>query len=116
LVEHKYYCGDCGKELTINEKPCSACGSPKRRIEVTVTESITVRPSLKGTVKDSKGWKKTKLYVRNKVSKHGKEAKEVLKIDKEANRKYHHVEEQNSDGSWTTVHHEDEPLKEEKEN
>jgi hypothetical protein len=113
LVESKYFCGNCGKQLTPEEKPCSACGSPKRKIEVTLTDSISFRPSLKGTVKDSTGWKRVKLYVRNKLSKHGKEAKEVLKIDKQANRKYHHVEEQNPDGSWSTVHHEDEPLKEE---
>ena len=115
MVERKYFCGDCGKQLTADEKPCSSCESPKRRIETTFTESISFQPSLKGTVRDSTGWKRVKLYVKDKLSWHGKEAREVLKIDKEANRKYHHVEEQNPDGSWTTVHHEDEPLKEEKD-
>jgi len=42
LVERKYFCGDCGKQLTPEEKPCSSCGSPKRRIEVTTEpESLT---------------------------------------------------------------------------
>jgi DNA-directed RNA polymerase subunit RPC12/RpoP len=112
-VEHKYYCGDCGKELTFNEKEksCPKCGSMKRNVHVFVTEKITVQESIGVKVRDLKGKFKSKLYIRNKVSNHGNAAKEELRIDIEGNRKFHRVQEQNKDGTWNTVHREDVPLK-----
>jgi hypothetical protein len=111
LAEHKYYCGDCGKELTVDEKPCSRCGSTKRKIHVSLSDSMIGRDSLKGKVRDQTGKIKSKFYARSKISKQGKEAKETLRIDIAGNRKLHHVEEQQKNGCWTVVHHEDEPLK-----
>jgi hypothetical protein len=111
LSESEYFCGNCGKELAVDEIPCSSCGSTKRNIHVFISETLAMRDSLKGEVRDQKGKTKSKFYVRSKVSKQGKEAKEELTIDIAGNRKYHHVEEQDKNGHWTTVHHEDEPLK-----
>lgn len=111
LVERKYYCGDCGKELTSDEKPCSDCGSVKRNIFVLAIENLKVRDSVKGIVKDKIGKITIKFYVRNKTSKHGKEAKEELRIDIAGDWKFHHVEEQDENGQWVTVHHQNEPLK-----
>jgi predicted RNA-binding protein with PUA domain len=34
--ETKYYCKDCGKELSVNERPCSKCGSSARDIKVNI--------------------------------------------------------------------------------
>lgn len=111
MVEHKYYCSDCGKELTADEKPCPSCGSVKRTIHIFVSGTVEARASLKGEVRDQTRKTKSKFYVRNKVSKQGKQAKEELTIDIAGNRKFHHVEEKDKNGRWTTVHHEDEPLK-----
>jgi hypothetical protein len=44
---------------------------------------------------------------RQKLSALGKEARDELTIDKTKNRKFHHVEEQDEDGNWKTVHYED---------
>lgn len=111
LANHKYYCGDCGKELAIDEIPCSKCGSTKRNVHVFISESLKMRDSLKAEVKDKEGKIKSKTYVRSKVSRQGKEAKEELTIDKVKNRKIHHVEEQGENGQWKTVHDENVPLK-----
>jgi predicted nucleic acid-binding Zn ribbon protein len=37
-TETKYYCKNCGKELSENERPCSECGSNARHIEVNISE------------------------------------------------------------------------------
>jgi DNA-directed RNA polymerase subunit RPC12/RpoP len=112
--EKKYYCGDCKKELTAEDqgKPCPACGSIKRHIELFVYERSKGRVSLKVRAKN-KARKTTRItYVRNKLSKKGNEAKEELIIDKVRKRKTHHVQEQDRDGTWKTVHNEkDVPLK-----
>ncbi len=108
---NKYFCGECGKELTPQEKPCSTCGSVKRHIQVFIEEKLVLRDSLKGTIRDKLGKTTRKFYSRNKLSAFGKEARENLDIDIKGNRKFHHVEEQDENGNWHTVHHEDEPLK-----
>jgi len=45
--ETKYYCKDCGKELSKNERPCSKCGCEGRTISVESFEKIRVSDSLK---------------------------------------------------------------------
>jgi hypothetical protein len=62
-------------------------------------------------VKDATGKIAQKVVSRDKISKHGKKAKEQYSINIRENRKFHHVEEQDESGNWTVVHHEDEPLK-----
>jgi len=37
-IETKYYCKDCGKELSENERPCSKCGSSARNIELKLND------------------------------------------------------------------------------
>jgi hypothetical protein len=112
---NKCYCLDCGRELTPDEKACPNCGSVRRHIRVTVYEQIKLRESVKVKVKDEVGKTARKFLSRNKISKHGKEAKEELSIDIRGDRKYHHVEEQDESGRWVTVHHEDQILKKKKE-
>jgi len=103
------------KEVTIEEtegkvvRVFSPCGH--KNIMVTVSDSITLRESIKGKVKDKSGKTKRKFVSRQKISKRGKEAREDLDIDIAGNRKRHHVEEQDEKGDWKTVHHEDEPLR-----
>jgi hypothetical protein len=53
---------------------------------------------------------KTKFVSRNKISKHGKEAKEHLRIDITGGRKIHTVVEKDSNGNWQTVHDKNLPL------
>lgn len=36
--ETRYYCKNCGKELSENEKPCSKCGESARNIKVNINE------------------------------------------------------------------------------
>jgi hypothetical protein len=111
LSKCKDYCIDCGKELAPDEKPCSNCGSVKRTTHIFAFATVKTHTSLKGKVRNQIGKTKSKFYVRSKVSKHGKEAREELSIDIAENRKFHHVEEQDKNDHWTTVHHEDESLK-----
>jgi uncharacterized OB-fold protein len=112
LTEEKYRCGDCGKELTANEKLCSNCGSSRRVTPVFAYGTITVRTQLGLKVKEQATRKIDKKFTaRRKLSEHGKEAKEELTIDIAGNRKIHHVEEQGENGQWITVHDEDVPLK-----
>jgi hypothetical protein len=112
---NRYYCRDCGRQLTPNERPCSSCGSLRRCIHITVSESIRLREGVKGKVKNKSGKTVHKFVSRSKISKRGKEAKEELSIDIRGNRKYHHVEEQDESGRWVTVHHEDQSLRGKKE-
>lgn len=65
-------------------------------------------------MKEKSGKVASKFLQRQKLSRHGKEAKEHLSIDIRGNRKFHHVEERNENGRWKVVHHEDEPLREHK--
>ena len=112
--EQKYHCGDCGKELLDKDKPCPDCGSSKKHVHVVISDSLRLREGLKGKVKDKKGKTTLKFISRSKLSNHGKEAREQLRIDIAGDRKFHHVEEQGENGTWSTVHHEDKPLKEKK--
>jgi len=92
-------------------KCCPKCGSKRKKINVIVEEVLTVRTELRGKVKEKSGKVVSKFLKRQKLSKHGKEANEELHINIRENRKFHHVEEKDQNGSWKTVHHEDEPLK-----
>lgn len=82
-----------------------------KNVMVAVSAGFTLRSGIKGKVKDKSGKTKRKFLSRQKISNHGKEAREDLDIDIAGNRKRHHVEEQDEKGDWKTVHHEDEPLK-----
>ena len=110
----RYVCLECNEEFSIESKTCLKCGSNKISKQVTVSGKIKTRNGLKLTVKDKSGKIKRKSVSREKVSKHGKEAKEELTIDIAGNRKYHHVVEQEKNGNWKVVHHEDKPLKDKK--
>lgn len=37
-TETKYFCKKCGKELSVNERPCSNCGSNARHIELNIND------------------------------------------------------------------------------
>ncbi len=51
---------------------------------------------------------------RDKISKKGRPAKEILSIDRLNNRKIHKVWEEDENGNWILVHDEDIPLNLEK--
>lgn len=97
------YCGKCGKALLPQEDTCSKCGSS------IIAEPMTIRVNENGTFKA-----KIKFISRNKISNHGKEAKEHLRIDITGNRKIHTVVEKDSNGNWQTVHNENVPLPQKK--
>jgi hypothetical protein len=95
----KRYCGDCGRELLPEEDGCPKCGT------FHILEPTTIRIG-----DDGKFQAKTKFISRNKISNHGKEAKEHFRFDITGNRKIHHVVEKDSNGDWQTVHDENVPL------
>ena len=97
------YCGKCGKALLPQEDACSRCGS------FSTLEPLTIRIDENGKFEA-----RVKFKSRSKISKHGKEAKEHLRIDTTGNRKIHHVVEKDSDGNWQTVHDENVPLQKKK--
>ena len=110
VAEDHYECANCGEELKLDMKSCPRCGSTKRKVFIVVTDSITLRNSLQGKKRDVSGKIKEKFYVRSKVSRKGKEAKEILTINKEKMRKYHQVEELDEHGNWIVVYDEEKPL------
>jgi len=110
-VTSSYECANCGEVFSSDIRPCPKCGSNVRKIKVTVEETLTFRTELRGKVKGKSGQVASKFLKRQKLSRHGKEASEELHIDVRGNRKFHHVEEKDKNGTWKTVHHEDEPLK-----
>jgi hypothetical protein len=114
MSQNRYECSECGKELTADRNPCSSCGSTRRNVYVTASTGIKFRDRIKAVLKNSSGKKKKIIYSGEKLSKHGKEAKEELVIDIEGDRKFHHVEELDEKGNWVVVHHCDEKLKEKK--
>jgi hypothetical protein len=100
--------------LDSDSKPCPKCGSKKTNtiIEIVVTE----RAGLKLKSGDKIGKKPSQEFVRKqKLSGEGKEAKETISIDRAKSRYLHHVEEQDHNGNWKTVHHEEESLAEHNE-
>jgi hypothetical protein len=103
--------GETQREFT--EYECDNCHRKTEAHGISLIETAP-SPSLKGEVKDKEEKTTSKFYVRSKVSKRGKEAKENLTIDIAGNRKRHHVEEQDKNGRWSIVHDEDEPLKKKK--
>jgi len=95
----KRYCGDCGRELAPEEDGCPICRT------FHIMEPMTIRKDENGKFEA-----KTKFISRSKISKHGKEAKEHLRIDITGNKKIHQVVEKDSNGNWQTVHDENVPL------
>lgn len=93
------YCGKCGKALLQQEDFCPKCGV------YSVAEPLTIRVNDDGTF-----IAKTKFVSRSKISKHGKEAKEHLRIDVSGDRKLHTVVEKDDKGNWQLVHDENVPL------
>lgn len=110
----RFECLECGEEFSIATKSCPKCGSNKIGKLVSFSDTVKIRTALKLTVKDKAGKITRKSLSRQKVSNHGKEAKEELTIDIAGNRKYHHVEEKGKNGNWKVVHHENKPLKNKK--
>jgi len=110
-ADNRYECVECGKDLKAERKTCPSCGSTRIHVYVTVSDGIKFRERIKATLKDSSG-KKTKIIRSGeKLSKHGKDAREELIIDIDGDRKFHHVEELDENGNWVVVHHHDGKLK-----
>jgi hypothetical protein len=102
-------CLKCGEPLEPQMDKCPKCGSGDRL--VIVQDSIHAHEMV-GIKEKAEGYRKFKRLSRSgeKVSKHGKIARETLTIDKEAKRIYHLVKEQNEKGEWVIVHKENEPF------
>ena len=47
----EFYCKECGKQLSEDERPCSNCGCTARKICVELFDKISVTDSLKGHLK-----------------------------------------------------------------
>lgn len=102
-------CADCEYEFTdfSGHVPCPQCGGTRRHAYITVQEKLKLR---EGLVLEANrpGWKRfvRRVVDRTKLSRHGKEAREILDIDRSdlyKTKKRHHVEEL-TDGQWKTVH------------
>ena len=46
ISKPSYYCKTCSKELTSKDKVCPHCGSDKRTINLTISETLILRSSL----------------------------------------------------------------------
>jgi hypothetical protein len=97
------------------EYECTNCGNKFKTHFVTLHETLELTTAVRGKIKDKAGHVTSKFLKREKLSRHGKKAVEELHIDIKGDRKLHHVEEKNKNGTWKTVHHEDEKLKKRKQ-
>ncbi len=91
---------------------CPKCGSGDRKILV---KDIAVAKEMIQLKQKAQGQKRYYRYTKmgDKTSRGTKRpARECLVIDRRNRCKYHHVEEQDESGNWSTVHHEEESLEE----
>ena len=117
IIEDKFFCLFCDKELRNKEEPCPDCRCTEKSTAVNITPTdLKVGDSLMIKIPNDMGKPVFKFYHKRKLSKCGKEAEEELRIYVARNRKYHHVKEKNENGVWCDVHHEDKPLKEKSPN
>lgn len=108
------YCSSCSHVFAEAEPrvPCSSCGDTRRtrngvgmfeaKVSIAEVRARQKRPGFGGWVRS---W-----LSRNKVSRRGIPAREVLDMDRshpQKTVKRHHVEELRPDGSWETVHEEE---------
>lgn len=102
-------CAECGYEFTDSSSRglCPQCGGTRRHAYITTRETLKLRES---TVLEANrpGWKRfvRRIVDRTKLSRQGKEAHEILDIDRsdlQKTTKYHHVEEL-TNGQWKSVH------------
>ena len=83
-----YYCKSCNKEITTNDKICPYCGSNKRIINLSISETIVLRDSLT-TRKFHQGFKEWVLEIMSgwfpsiDKAKHPKGVKKIRVIDRE---------------------------------
>jgi hypothetical protein len=104
-------CAKCGRYIDAEEasKPCPECGSGDRQI--LVDDAGHGLEMLKLKAKASDGTRLFEIKQGDKLSAHGRKARESLKIDHrdtEKTTKMHIVEEQRDDGIWKVVHNEHE--------
>ena len=85
-VTKNYKCADCGEVLSSTTDFCPKCGS--NRINSVIGIVVTERIELRVKVKEQSGRVVSKFLKRQKLSNHGKEANEELRIDVDGNRKF----------------------------
>ena len=102
-------CAECGYEFTnpSNHETCPQCGGTRRHAYITMRETLKLRGGIVLQA-NRRGWKRFvhRIADRTKLSRQGKEAREILDIDRsdlQKTTKRHHVEEFR-DGQWKTVH------------
>jgi hypothetical protein len=110
----EYYCRDCGKRLSEDEKPCSTCGSIQRRIHLVLHETLDINDVRLNTKLKRLGIPKIahEMTKKKKISGETKKpVEETLIIDRtnlKKTVKIHGVKEYNGE-EWKTVHfHRDE--------
>jgi hypothetical protein len=111
-------CGKCSIELAEppttaedDREPCPRCGSTNRPYDVTVaTEVKSTVALLRARATTAGGFRIREFWHRNKLSRHGKQARETLDYDHSdpaVTVKRHRVEELDEDsGEWVTRHDE----------
>ncbi len=108
-TDNRAVCAECGYEFadSSNLGPCPQCGGTRRQVYLTMREGLKLR---EGFVLEASwpGWKRfvRRIMNRTKLSRQGREAHEILDIDRsglQKTTKYHHVEEL-INGQWKTVH------------
>jgi DNA-directed RNA polymerase subunit RPC12/RpoP len=119
-VKMRSNCGECGAELeespslpTEERIPCPACGSIKRAIQVSISESVTIREML-GMKGKRQGEKKPFIESVSGDDLHrktGKWMKLTRMIDRENNQ---YKEEVKDPATGDTVHRCEEPLSDHK--
>jgi len=108
-TDNRVICAECGYQFadSSGHEACPQCGGTRRHIYLIMRERLKLR---EGFVLETNrpGWKRfvRRIVDRSKLSRQGREAHEILDIDRsglQKTTKYHHVEEL-INGQWKTVH------------
>lgn len=108
-------CAKCGRYIDPEKasKPCPECESVVRQILAEDAGAVHALEMLKLKARASDRTILFEIKLGDKLSAHGRKARELLKIDRrdaEKTTKMHIVEEQRDDGIWKVVHNEHEEL------
>jgi hypothetical protein len=87
--------------------------TPEKRIDSNINVENRIRTGVKVEVRKAVGKKPIRVYrSKQQLGKDGKEAKIEIMVDREKGTYFQNVEQQDQDGTWKQVHHEEETLEE----
>ncbi len=112
-VTKGFACLDCSTLLETKLYKCHRCGSSNIKEVGVINVMLRMRSGIGIKNKQKIGKKPANEYVsRQQLGRNGKEAKVTIAVDRVKGTYFQHVEQQDENGNWKEVHHEEELLRE----